>query len=178
MPRSSVIERPLVRVGCDHVLRRDIHHDRPKADAHNVVDRPEDANQARSLGIRQQPADAENDAALVLTKHLQRVEQQMRIIPKNTRNIAMLFTVSSMVHLLLDVSKMCRQAWTRTVHNCAQSANICGLGRSSASPATETSGGLERLITQRPLDAVKALVGQGGTGTRKLASLKKHFPPY
>jgi hypothetical protein len=61
--------------------------------------------------------------------------------------------------------------------NCSQlhtTVNICGLGWSSASPATETCGELERLITREVLGCRQG-VGQGGTGTRKLASLKKHF---
>src|SRR5438552_17884082 len=93
-------------IGCDHVLRRDIHHDRPKADAHNAVDGPEDPNQARSLGIRQQPAEAEMTAGSYSRSNFSEFKNQMRVIPKGTRNIAMLVTVSSEVRLVLDVSKL------------------------------------------------------------------------
>src|SRR5437870_2195844 len=54
------------------------------------------------------------------------LKNQMRIIPKGTRNIAMLFTVSSMVQLLLDVSKIVP---TSADKNCSQlhtTVNICG----------------------------------------------------
>ncbi len=62
-------------VARDDVLRRHVHDDRAQADAHHPVDRREDQDDAGPLRLRQQLAEAEDDAALVLVQDLDRAEQ-------------------------------------------------------------------------------------------------------
>src|SRR5207249_11210950 len=53
------------------------------------------------------------------------LKNQMRIIPKGTRNIAMLFTVSSKVRLLLDVSKIVPISVDKNCSQLHTTVNIC-----------------------------------------------------
>ena len=62
-------------VAGDHVLGRHVEHDRAQADAHHAVDGPGHDDEPRALGLRQQLAEAEDDAALVLVQDLHREQQ-------------------------------------------------------------------------------------------------------
>ena len=65
-------------VARDDVLRRHVHDDRAQADADHAIDRREDEDDARALRLRQQLAEPEDDAALVLVQDLDRAEQVER----------------------------------------------------------------------------------------------------
>src|SRR5262249_7821782 len=58
----------------DDVLRRDVEHDRAQADPDHAVDRERDEHEAGTLGLRQQGAQPEDHAALVLVEDLHREE--------------------------------------------------------------------------------------------------------
>ena len=62
-------------VAGDHVLRRNFQHLLPQRDAHHLVDRPENENDAGALGRSQNAAQPEDDAALVLAQNLDGVQQ-------------------------------------------------------------------------------------------------------
>ena len=62
-------------VARDDVLRRHVHDDRPQAHAHHAIDRREHEDDAGPLRLRQQLAEPEDDAALVLGQDLDRAEQ-------------------------------------------------------------------------------------------------------
>ena len=62
-------------VARDHVLRRHVEHDRPQADLDHAIDRREDENDAGALRLRQQLAEAEDDAALVFGQDLDRADE-------------------------------------------------------------------------------------------------------
>ena len=52
----------------DHLLWRHVERHRPQVDPHHLVDDRDQEEEARSLGRSQQPAEAEDDAALVLAR--------------------------------------------------------------------------------------------------------------
>src|SRR5581483_9451112 len=56
----------------DHLLRRDVQRDRAQVDAHHPVDDRDQEDQPRPLRLREQPAEPEDDSALVLAQHLDR----------------------------------------------------------------------------------------------------------
>jgi len=58
----------------DDVLGRDVHRDEPQADFHDAVDRGEDEDEARPLGLGQEAAETEDDPPLVLSQDLDRVQ--------------------------------------------------------------------------------------------------------
>src|SRR5437868_5755612 len=60
----------------DDLLRRDGQRDRPQVDLDHPVDYRDQDEQARALRLRQQPAQAEDDSALVLARHLDRRDQE------------------------------------------------------------------------------------------------------
>src|SRR5207249_3112235 len=58
-----------------NILRRDLESVDTKRNLDHPVDRREDQNHARTLGLRHQAAQAEDDPALVFAKHLDRAQQ-------------------------------------------------------------------------------------------------------
>ena len=60
----------------DHLLRRDVQRDRPQVDLDHPVDDRDQQEEARALRLRQQPAEPEDDPALVLARHLDRRDQE------------------------------------------------------------------------------------------------------
>ena len=58
----------------DDVLGRDVHRDEPQADLHDAVDRGEDQDDPGALGLGQDPAEPEDDPALVLPQDLDGVQ--------------------------------------------------------------------------------------------------------
>src|SRR5207247_2204467 len=58
------------------LLRRDVQRDRPQVDLHHPVDDRDQEEEARAFGLREQPPEAEDDAALVLPRHLDRRDQE------------------------------------------------------------------------------------------------------
>src|SRR5204863_5972364 len=65
-------------VARDDVLRRDVHHDGPQADAHHAIDGREYEDYTRALRTVEELAQAEHDRALVLVQNLDRAEQVER----------------------------------------------------------------------------------------------------
>ncbi len=61
-------------VARDHVLRRHVEDHRPQADLHHAIDRREHQDHAGPLRLRQQLAEAEDHAALVLRQDLDRAD--------------------------------------------------------------------------------------------------------
>ena len=61
-------------VAGDHVLRRNLQHLLAKRNAHHLVKRPENKNDARSLRRSQHSAQAEDDPALILSKNLDGIQ--------------------------------------------------------------------------------------------------------
>ena len=59
----------------DDILGGDGHRDEPQADSHDTVDRGEDQDDAGPFGLRQDSAEAENDAALVFPKDFYGTQQ-------------------------------------------------------------------------------------------------------
>jgi len=64
-------------VARDHVLWRDLQRIDAQRHAHNAVDGRENQNESRSLGLRQNAAQAENHAALVFGQNLNRGDQHV-----------------------------------------------------------------------------------------------------
>ncbi len=54
----------------DHLLRRDVERHRPQVDLHHPVDERDEEEEARALRLGEQPAEPEDDAALVLARDL------------------------------------------------------------------------------------------------------------
>jgi hypothetical protein len=61
-------------VARDDVLRRNLEHILAQGDADNLIEWPEDQNDARPLGHRQRMAQAEDYAALVFAENLDGIE--------------------------------------------------------------------------------------------------------
>ena len=62
-------------VAADDVLRGHVENHRAQAEADDAINRTEDEDDARALGLRQELAEAEDHAALVLVEDLNRGDQ-------------------------------------------------------------------------------------------------------
>jgi len=60
----------------DHFLRRDVQGDRSEVDPDHPIDDRDQDEETRPLRLRQQPAEPEDDAPLVLPRHLDRRDQE------------------------------------------------------------------------------------------------------
>ena len=62
-------------VAGDDVLRRNLEHFLPQGDANHLIEWAEDEDDAGAFGLRQDPAEAEDDAALIFAENLDRTQK-------------------------------------------------------------------------------------------------------
>ena len=70
-PHGNVVLR-------DHLLRRDVQRDGPQIDLDHAVDDRDQQEDSRALRVRQEPAQAEDHATLVLARDLDRREEDQQ----------------------------------------------------------------------------------------------------